>query len=92
MNTIEADQIICPRSLQEVAEANAPPHILLPRGMLLANERRLLYLLCRDNAAVDSIVDAGAFCGASAYAMAAGLFDSKYDRMGVEPGLFNALY
>lgn len=54
-----------------------PAHVLLPKGMLDVSEQKLLYLLARDYyTGSGEIIDAGAFCGASGYALAAGLADN----------------
>ncbi|MHC1791187.1 hypothetical protein [Solidesulfovibrio sp.] len=54
-----------------------PPHLFLPKGMLIPEEQILFYLLARDvYQGEGEIVDAGAFCGTSAYCFAAGLTDS----------------
>lgn len=46
--------------------------------MIVPEEQILLYLLCRDvYGGKGVVIDAGSFCGASAYAFAAGIKDSK---------------
>jgi len=68
---------IVPSSVGDLRATAVPPHIFLPRGMIVPEEQILLYLLARDAWSGDGeIVDAGAFCGASAYAFAAGVLDN----------------
>src|SRR5690349_21477142 len=59
---------------------NEPPsEIYYPRGMLGAEERRMLYwLTAHYYQAAGIVVDAGAFAGASAFCLAAGLAKSKF--------------
>lgn len=64
----------------ELRSAPIPKHVFLPRGMIVPGEQALLYLIGRDVwTGAGEIVDAGAFCGASAYALAAGLHDGASD-------------
>jgi len=66
-----------PNTAATLRATPVPPHIFLPRGMIVPEEQILLYLLARDvYQGRGAIVDAGAFCGASAYAFSAGLTDN----------------
>ena len=66
-----------PATQDELVTAEIPAHVLLPKGMLDVSEQKFLYLLARDHySGSGEIIDAGAFCGASGYALAAGLADN----------------
>lgn len=74
-----------PATAEALRATPVPPHIFLPRGMIIPEEQILLYLLGRDGYRGEGeIVDAGAFCGASAYCFAAGISDNPgtFDRTG----------
>jgi hypothetical protein len=67
-----------PASQADLEGAPVPAHVLLPKGMLEVSEQKLLYLLARDYYdGAGEIIDAGAFCGASSYALAAGVADNQ---------------
>jgi GT2 family glycosyltransferase len=64
-------------ALSRLDEFPVPNHVLAPKGMLIPGEIRLLYRLARHYySGGGAIIDAGAFCGASAYALAAGVADN----------------
>src|SRR5476649_2864728 len=71
------DLLRLPATQDELTGAEVPAHVLLPKGMLEVSEQKLLYFLARDlYSETGEIIDAGAFCGASTYALAAGLVDN----------------
>ncbi len=56
-----------------------PEHVYLPRGMIGFEERRMLYWLAAEYyEGAGVVVDAGAYLGASAFALAAGLAHSRH--------------
>lgn len=66
-----------PGTLGELANLVAPAHIFLPRTMLIPEEVKLLHFLgSQVYTGQGEIIDAGAFCGGSAYAFAAGLSEN----------------
>jgi predicted O-methyltransferase YrrM len=78
---MEIDSI--PKSELELAHnQEVPTHIFLPQGMIVPAEQALFYLLARSIVSPGSIIDAGSFCGASAYAFAAGLQDNQNASLG----------
>jgi hypothetical protein len=67
-----------PKTVNDLKVTPVPQHLFLPKGMIVPEEQILLYLLARDvYTGKGKIIDAGAFCGASAYSFAAGLEDSN---------------
>src|SRR5476649_2683874 len=60
-------------------EYPAPDLLYMPRGMIGAEERRLLYWLAAEYYSGSGVVvDAGAYLGASAFALAMGLAASRH--------------
>ncbi|HEV2187201.1 MAG TPA: hypothetical protein VGR70_08330 [Stellaceae bacterium] len=56
-----------------------PEHVFLPRGMIGFEERRMLYWLAAEYyGGAGVVVDAGAYLGASSFALAAGLAHSRH--------------
>src|ERR1700738_4115101 len=63
------------------AGAEIPRNIYFPKGMLGTEEREALYWFARELVTgVGHIIDAGAFLGTSAYALAAGLDHARNPR------------
>jgi hypothetical protein len=57
----------------------APHQLAMPRGMIGAEERRMLYWLAAEYySGAGVVVDAGAYLGASAFALATGLAESRH--------------
>lgn len=57
----------------------APDQLYMPRGMIGAEERRMLYWLAAEYySGAGVVVDAGAYLGASAFALAMGLAESRH--------------
>ncbi len=66
-----------PPDAAAIGQCTIAKHVFLPRGMITRDEIILLYLLGRDfYSGQGAIIDGGAFCGASAYAFAAGIADN----------------
>jgi GT2 family glycosyltransferase len=77
VDLVEFDAARGTEVLTVLDEFAVPPHVFLPKGMLVPGEHRLLYrVACHYYSGAGAIIDAGAFCGASAYAMAAGVSDN----------------
>src|SRR6185295_8740314 len=68
---------VAEEALSRLGDIPVPNHVLAPKGMLIPGEIRLLYRLgCHYYSGAGAIIDAGTFCGASAYALAAGVADN----------------
>lgn len=63
------------------AVEGCPREIFLPRGMISPGEAAAFYRVARDfTTEAGAVIDAGAFCGASTYALAAGVRDASQIR------------